>query len=336
MATFLGRPVVHEPVEEFEPLEPGQPDPLGIRLGEPTRLDLLREFKVDTQIGTIWLGVWGVLSIMLFVAAGGVFFLAAFEQVNGSLLDFFRYLANVQLTPPDGLGPAPSLREGGYWQITLGLLVGATLFWAARCWEHLVRHKWRPFLLFAYLSAVFLSACIFVIHPLVLGSWAEAPALGLNGDLDWAQAFSVLWGNLYYDPWHQLAIFFLFGSTMLWGMHGATILATSNEGSHHEDAEIKNMHSGSLKSMLFWRWAMGFNATPKTIHDWLWWFAVGTVVASGIGILSTGTVTNDWYVWGVDHGTVAQYGPITREAINQRPAPIPPEVLARPVSPPAQ
>ena len=37
MATFLGRPVVHEPVEEFEPLEPGQPDPLGIHRDQRDR-----------------------------------------------------------------------------------------------------------------------------------------------------------------------------------------------------------------------------------------------------------------------------------------------------------
>jgi outer membrane protein OmpA-like peptidoglycan-associated protein len=133
----------------------------------------------------------------------------------------------------------------------------------------------------------------------------------------------VLWGNLYYNPWHMLAIFFLFGSTMLWGMHGATILATAAEGSYAEDAEIKDMHSGSHKSMLFWRWTMGFNANPKTIHDWIWWFSVGVVLASALGIITTGTVVKDWYVWGVDHGWVQQYGPITRSAINQRPAPMP-------------
>ena len=129
--------------------------------------------------------------------------------------------------------------------------------------------------------------------------------------------FPAAWGFVF------LAIFFLFGSTMLWGMHGATILATSAEGSHHEDAEIVGLTSGSQKAILFWRWTMGFNAFPKSIHDWLWWFAVGTVLASAIGIVTTGTVTNDWYVWGVDHGTVLQYGPITREAINQHPRPMP-------------
>ena len=322
MATILIPPP--EPIEEAEPHPLDDAEPLALRLGTARRWNLLRRMRVDTQVGTIWLGTWGVLSVMLAGAAGLVFFLAAMDQAGGSPWIVVKYFANIQLAPPDGLAPAHSLRDGGYWQITLLLLAGSVLAWAGRCYERLVRHRWRPFLLYAFLSSVFLSACIWVFHPLLVGSWADAPALGLNADLQWAQNFSVLWGNLYYNPFHQLAIFFLFGSTMLWGMHGATILATSSEGSHHEDAEIKNLTSGSQKAMLFWRWTMGFNAFPKSIHDWLWWFAVGTVLASGVGILATGVMTNDWYVWGVDHGTVAQYGPITREGINQRPRPMPP------------
>ena len=312
-----------EPVESFEPDELDYAEPLGIRFGEAIRLKPLRDFKIDTQIGTIWLGTWGILSVMFFIAGTFMVFLASMDQANGSLYVVIKYFANLNLVPPDGLGMAKSLRAGGYWQITTLLWAASVMTWAGRCWERLVRHKWRPWLLFAYLSAVLLTATIWVFHPLIVGSWSDAPALGLNSDLEWAQNFSVLWGNLYYNPFHQLAIFFLFGSTMLWGMHGATILATASEGSHHEDAEIKNMHSGSHKSMLFWRWTMGFNATPKTIHDWLWWFAVGTVLSSALGILTTGVLTKDWYVWGVDHGTVAQYGPITRDGINQLPQPMP-------------
>jgi photosynthetic reaction center M subunit len=299
-------------------------EPLGIRVGIPFRLELLRDFKFDTQIGTIWLGTFGVISTLFFLAGLLVVFLSALDQSGGSFVIMVKYFGNLNLAPPDGLAPARSLRDGGYWQITTLFWALSTIAWAGRCYERLVRHKWRPFLLFAWLSAIFLTACIWVFHPLIVGSWADAPALGLNSDLQWAQNFSVLWGNLYYNPFHQLAIFFLFGSTMLWGMHGATILATSSEGSHHEDAEIKNLTSGSQKAMLFWRWTMGFNALPKTIHDWLWWFAVGTVLSSGIGILSTGVITNDWYVWGVDHGTVKQYGEMTRSAINQYPKPMPP------------
>ena len=326
MATFI--PAAHEPLEDAEPSHLDVADPLGIRVGKATRWEFLRNLKVDTQVGTIWLGTWGAASTAFFLAGLLVFFLAGMDQTGGSLFLLIKYFGNINLAPPDGLGLARSLRGGGYWQIVLGFWALSTIFWAGRCIERLIRHKWRPFLVFAWLSAIFLTACIWVFHPLLVGTWSDAPALGLNSDLQWAQNFSVLWGNLYYNPWHQLAIFFLFGSAMLWGMHGATILATSSEGSHHEDAEIKNMTSGSQKAILFWRWTMGFNAFPKSIHAWLWWFAVGVVLASGIGILSTGVVTNNWYAWAVDHGTVAQYGPMTRSAINQRPRPMPPELLA--------
>lgn len=325
MATILTRPIEPiEPIEEAEPHHLDDAEPLGIRLGTATRWNLLRRLRIDNQIGTIWLGTWGVISALLFAAGALVIFLATMDQAGGSLYTAVKYFANLNIAPPDGLGMAHSLRGGGYWQMTLLLWAGSTVAWAGRCWERLMRHKWRPWLFFAYVSAIFLTACIWVFHPLLVGSWSDAPSLGLNGDLQWAQNFSVLWGNLYYNPFHQLAIFFLFGSTMLWGMHGATILATSSEGSHHEDAEIKNLSSGSQKAMLFWRWTMGFNAFPKSIHDWLWWFAVGTVLSSGIGILATGTMTNNWYAWGVDHGTVLQYGPISREGINQHPQPMPP------------
>jgi photosynthetic reaction center M subunit len=325
MATILNRPNDPiEPIEEFDHSEHDEAEPLGLRLGIPTRINLLHKMRVDTQIGTVWLGTWGVLSVLFFLAGSLVVFLASVDQAGGSLYIVVKYFANMNLAPPNGLGMARSLREGGYWQITLLFWSASTVTWAARAWDRLMRYKWRPWLFFAYVSSIFLVACIYIVHPILVGSWADAPALGLNSDLQWAQNFSVLWGDLYYNPFHQLAIFFLFGSTMLWGMHGATILATGSEGSHHEDAEIKNMTSGSQKAMLFWRWTMGFNAFPKSIHDWLWWYSVGTVLASGIGIVATGTMTNNWYAWAVDHGTVAQYGPMTRSAINQRPQAMPP------------
>jgi photosynthetic reaction center M subunit len=314
--------VINEPAEKFEIPGPSyydQRDIAGVRLGVPFHVPFLKRFGLPTQMGTIWLGTWGVLSVVLFIGGLFVQFFSGLTAMNGNVWELVRHYANLQLLPPDGLGMAPSLAAGGYWEINLLLWAGAVACWAGRCWERLLRYSWRPYLFFAWASAILLTTTIWVFRPIMMGTWAEAPGLGLNSDLDWAQNFSVLWGNLYYNPWHQLAIFFLFGSTMLWGMHGATILATSAEGSHHEVAEIKDMHSGSHKSMLFWRWTMGFNANPKTIHDWIWWFSVGVVVSSAIGIISTGWITNDWYVWGVDNGTVEQYGPMTRSAINQRP-----------------
>ncbi len=318
MATVIARPrTPHLEVPGDHPID--RADLAGIRLGKPISIGLLSRFGVSTQTGAIWLGTWGMLSVCFFVAGLAVFTFAAIQQMQGNVWLTIKYFANVQIAPPEGLGMAPSLQQGGFWQINLLFWALSVMCWAGRCYDRLMRYSWRPYLLFAWLSAILLTATIWVFRPLVMGSWSEAPALGLNSDIDWAQNFSVLWGNLYYNPWHMLAIFFLFGSTMLWGMHGATILATASEGSHQELAEIKDMHSGSHKSMLFWRWTMGFNANPKTIHDWLLWFAMGTVLASSIGIIVTGPIVKDWYVWGVDHGWVQQYGPMTRDAINGTP-----------------
>ncbi len=318
MATVIARP--RTPSLELPGDHPiDKADPLGLRLGTPISVGLLSRFGMASQTGVIWLGTWGMLSVAFFVAGLAVLTFAAIQQMQGNIFLTIKYFANIQIAPPEGLGMAPSLQLGGFWQLNVLLWAASVMCWAGRCYDRLMRFSWRPYLLFAWLSAILLTATIWLFRPIVMGSWAEAPALGLNSDLDWAQNFSVLWGNLYYNPWHMLAIFFLFGSTMLWGMHGATILATASEGSHQELAEIKDMHSGSHKSMLFWRWTMGFNANPKTIHDWLLWFAMGTVIASAIGIIVTGPIVKDWYVWGVDHGWVQQYGPMTREAINGTP-----------------
>jgi photosynthetic reaction center M subunit len=35
----------------------------------------------------------------------------------------------------------------------------------------------------------------------------------------------------------------------------------------------------------------------ESIHRWAWWFAVLTTLTGGIGILLTGTVVENWYVW---------------------------------------
>jgi photosynthetic reaction center M subunit len=317
MATVIAAPA--KPVQIPRPSEHDEEDALGIRIGVPFHIPILARLGLDTQFGTVWLGTWGVASIILFFVGVGVLVWSGIAAMQGNVIEYIRYFANVQELPPDGLGIAPSMNQGGFWQLNMFFWAASVVCWAGRCWERCIRFSWRPYIFFAWLSAMLLTTTIWVFRPIAMGTWAEAPGLGLNSDLDWAENFSVLWGNLYYNPWHMLAIFFLFGSTMLWGMHGATILATSAEGSHHEVAEIKDMHSGSHKSMLFWRWTMGFNANPKTVHDWLWWFSVGVVVSSAIGIISTGWVTNDWYVWAVDHGIVEQYGPMTREDINQRP-----------------
>ena len=60
---------------------------------------------------------------------------------------------------------------------------------------------------------------------------------------------------------------------------------------------------------MFWRWTMGFNASMESIHRWAWWFAVLTTLTGGIGILLTGTVVDNWYLFAQEHGYAPIYQP---------------------------
>jgi photosynthetic reaction center M subunit len=125
--------------------------------------------------------------------------------------------------------------------------------------------------------------------------------------LDWTAAFSIRYGNLFYNPFHMLSIAFLYGSTLLFAMHGATILAVSRLGGEREIEQILDRGTAAERAALFWRWTMGFNATVESIHRWAWWFAVLCPLTGGIGILLTGTVVDNWYLWGVKHGLAPSY-----------------------------
>jgi photosynthetic reaction center M subunit len=134
--------------------------------------------------------------------------------------------------------------------------------------------------------------CSFVLglfRPVLMGSWSEAVPYGIFPHLDWTTAFSIRYGNLYYNPFHALSIVFLYGSVLLFAMHGATILAVTRFGGDRELEQIYDRGTASERAALFWRWTMGFNATMEGIHRWAWWFAVLCPITGGIGILLTGT-----------------------------------------------
>ncbi|MDP1051835.1 hypothetical protein, partial [Klebsiella quasipneumoniae] len=76
----------------------------------------------------------------------------------------------------------------------------------------------------AFAAAIWLYLVLGFIRPLLMGSWGEAVPFGIFPHLDWTAAFSLRYGNLFYNPFHMLSIAFLYGSTLLFAMHGATIL----------------------------------------------------------------------------------------------------------------
>jgi len=139
---------------------------------------------------------------------------------------------------------------------------------------------------------------------------------GIFPHLDWTAAFSLRYGNLFYNPFHALSIAFLYGSVLLFAMHGATILAVSHFGGEREIEQIVDRGTASERAALFWRWTMGFNATMESIHRWAWWFAVLCPLAGGIGILLTGTVVDNWYLWAVKHGVAPPYPHVFPEVVD--------------------
>ena len=166
----------------------------------------------------------------------------------------------------------------------------------------------------AFASAIWLFLVLGFIRPVMMGSWSEAVPFGIFAHLDWTAAFSLRYGNLLYNPFHALSIVFLYGSVLLFAMHAGTIMAVSRFGGEREVEQSLDRGTASERAALFWRWTMGFNATMESVHRWAWWFAVLCTLTGGIGILLTGTVVDNWYLWAVKHGVAPSY-PTTFEAL---------------------
>ncbi len=262
----------------------------------------------NAQLGPIYLGPYGVVSL----ATGAIWFFlvgASFwGQVDYNPAVFVRDLFYLSLDPPPpeyGLGFAP-LNDGGLWLIASFFLLVSVLSWWVRSYVLADQLGMGKHVAWAFASAIWLFLVLGLFRPILMGSWSEAVPYGIFPHLDWTNLFSLTWGNLFYNPFHALSIVFLYGSTLLFAMHGATILAVSRLGGDRELEHMVDRGTAAERAALFWRWTMGFNATFEGIHRWAWWFAVLTTLTGGIGILLTGTVVDNWFVWAQDHN----YAPI--------------------------
>ena len=262
----------------------------------------------DAQIGPIYLGTAGTFSLLFGFLAFEIIGLNMWASVGWDPVEFIRQLPWLALEPPPpqyGLH-LPPLQQGGWYLMAGFFLTVSILLWWLRVYRRAAALNMGTHLPWAFASAIFLYSAFF-FQPLLVGSWSEMVPFGIFPHLDWTSAFSIRYGNLYYNPFHALSIVFLYGSAVLFAMHGATILAVARLGGEREIEQITDRGTAAERSMLFWRWTMGFNATMESIHRWSWWFAVLTTFTGGIGILLTGTVVDNWYLWGVKHGLVSPY-----------------------------
>ncbi len=281
------------------------------RSGKPFHSYLLGMIG-DAQVGPFYLGFTGMASLICGFFAIEIIGLNMWASVNWDPIQFVRQLPWLALEPPP---PAyglrlPPLAEGGWWLMAGFFLTASILLWWTRMYRRAIALGLGTHTAWAFAAAIWLYLVLGFIRPLLMGSWAEAVPFGIFPHLDWTAAFSIRYGNLFYNPFHMLSIVFLYGSAVLFAMHGATILAVSRFGGEREVEQITDRGTAAERAALFWRWTMGFNATFESLHRWGYWFAVLCPLAGGIGILLTGTVVDNWYLWGVKHGIAPGYPPV--------------------------
>ena len=291
-------------VQVHGPIDYGIPLPKGIyeRQGNPTFNYWMGKFG-DAQIGPMYLGTTGLISLICGIIAFEIIGLNMLASVNWDPVQFVRRLAYLSLEPPPakyGL-TFPPLKEGGWWLMAGFFLTTSILLWWVRMYRRARALKMGTHVAWAFAAAIWLYLVLGFIRPVLMGNFSEAVPFGIFPHLDWTNTFSLNYGNLFYNPFHMLSIAFLYGSALLFAMHGATILAVSRFGGEREIEQITDRGTASERAALFWRWTMGFNATMESIHRWAWWFAVLCPLTGGIGILLTGTVVDNWYDWAVKH-----------------------------------
>jgi len=268
-------------------------------------LGKLMAFFGQTQLGPIYIGVWGFLSIACGLLFTIIWTIGMMSIVHFNPVSFVKNFAVLQIDPPNstyGIWGFPPLEQGGWWLAGTFFLTLSIIFWWLRLYGRGRANGIKPYLAYGFTGAINLYLAIYIIRPLWMGHWSEAPSHGIKALLDWGNNVSVRYGNFYYNPFHMVCIFFLLGSTLLLSMHGATIWATAKYGSHEELEEIHAPGTGTERAQLFWRWVIGFNANAYSIHLWAFWFAWLMGTTGAIGILLTGTIIPDWFQWAQDSG----------------------------------
>jgi photosynthetic reaction center M subunit len=263
----------------------------------------------NAQLGPINLGMSGLASLAAGIVWLNIVGVNMLAQVGWSIPEFLRQLFWLALEPPSpeyGL-TIPPLNDGGWYIIASFFLLFSVMAWWYRSWELAAEQKLGKHVFWAFGAAIWLFLVLGLFRPVLMGSWSEAVPYGIFPHLDWTTAFSIRYGNLYYNPFHCLSIVFLYGSALLFAMHGGTILAVTRYGGDRELEQIVDRGTATERAALFWRWTMGFNATMEGIHRWAWWFAVLTPITGGIGILLTGTVVDNWFIWAQEHNFAPEY-----------------------------
>ncbi|MBK1642998.1 photosynthetic reaction center subunit M, partial [Chromatium okenii] len=206
------------------------------RIGKPI-ISYWLGFIGNAQIGPLYLGTLGVFSLLFGFVAFEIIGLNMLASVHWDPIQFVRQLPWLALEPPKpeyGIKLFPPLAEGGWWLMAGFCMTMSVLLWWARVYRRAVALGLSTHMAWAFASAIWLMLCMGFIQPLLMGHFSEGVPFGIFPHLDWTAAFSLRYGNLYYNPFHMLSIAFLYGSALLFAMHGATILSVGRYGGERE------------------------------------------------------------------------------------------------------
>ena len=160
----------------------------------------------NAQLGPIYLGGLGLASLIFGVLATTIIGMNMLASVNYDPIQFIRQLFWLSLEPPPAIYglSLPPLNQGGWWLIS-GLFLTLSLFlWWARVYRRARELGMGTHVAWAFAAAIWLYLVLGLFRPVLMGSWGEAVPFGIFPHLDWTAAFSLRYGNLFYNPFHAL------------------------------------------------------------------------------------------------------------------------------------
>jgi len=263
----------------------------------------------DAQIGPIYLGFWGIFSLMAGFLGFFLVGLYMLASVSWNPIHFFKFFPWLALEPPPahyGLH-IPPLWDGGMFLIAGFFFTISILAWWVRVYVRARDLGTGTHLAWGFATAIWFFLNLGFTRPLLMGSWSESVPMGWFPHLDWLSGISLAYGDWYYNPFHMLGIGFMYGCALLWAMHGGTILAVSRFGGDREVEQITDRGTAAERAALFWRWTMGWNASMESIHRWGFWFAACMMITAGWAIILTGTYVDNWHRWAEKHHIAPVY-----------------------------
>jgi hypothetical protein len=137
----------------------------------------------QAQIGPVYLGWTGLLSILCGLTAFEIIGLNMMASVNWDPIQFVRMLPWLSLEPPGpeyGFSPIVPLAKGGWWIMAGAFLTLSVLLWAVRTYRRAEALGMGKHVFWAFMSAIWLFLVLGFIRPAFMGSWSEAVPFGIS------------------------------------------------------------------------------------------------------------------------------------------------------------